>query len=110
MLSVSVRRSVMGAIVAGAIGREPVRFGAMEIARAADAAYEHGDMGRFTGEVSLRGTVAADDGTNVGVVHFAAGARTHWHQHSGGQFLYAVTGRGVCGAAARPATCSRPAT
>ena len=66
----------------------------MEIARAADAAYEHGDTGRFTGEVSLRGTVVADDGTNVGIVHFAAGARTHWHQHSGGQFLYAVTGRG----------------
>ena len=61
----------------------------MEIARAADAAYELGDEGRFTGEVTLRGTITAD-GTNVGVVHFAAGARTHWHQHSGGQFLYAV--------------------
>src|SRR4051812_49505517 len=66
----------------------------MEIARAADASYEHGDTGRFTGEVSLRGTLAADDSTNVGIVTFAAGARTHWHQHSGGQFLYAVTGRG----------------
>jgi len=66
----------------------------MEIARAADASYEHGDTGRFTGEVSLRGTIAAEDGTNVGIVHFAAGARTHWHQHSGGQFLFAVAGRG----------------
>src|SRR3954464_3270305 len=66
----------------------------MEIARAADASYEHGDTGRFTGEVSLRGTLAADDSTNVGIVTFAAGARTHWHQHSGGQFLYAVAGRG----------------
>jgi len=69
----------------------------MEIARAADGTYEHGDAGRFTGEVSLRGTLRADDGTNIGIVHFAAGARTHWHQHAGGQFLYAVTGRGrVC--------------
>jgi len=66
----------------------------MEIARAADASYEHGDTGRFTGEVSLRGTIAAEDGTNVGIVHVAAGARTHWHQHSGGQFLFAVAGRG----------------
>jgi quercetin dioxygenase-like cupin family protein len=66
----------------------------MEIARAADGTYEHGDAGRFTGEVSLRGTLRADDGTNIGIVHFAAGARTHWHQHAGGQFLYAVTGRG----------------
>jgi len=69
----------------------------MEIARATDGTYEHGDAGRFTGEVSLRGTLRADDGTNIGIVHFAAGARTHWHQHAGGQFLYAVTGRGrVC--------------
>ena len=66
----------------------------MEIARAADAAYEHGDTGRFTGEVSLRGTVVATTARTSGIVHFAAGARTHWHQHSGGQFLYAVTGRG----------------
>ncbi len=66
----------------------------MEIARASGSNYEHGDAGRFTGEVSLRGTLRAEDGTNIGVVHFAAGARTHWHQHAGGQFLYAVTGRG----------------
>ena len=66
----------------------------MEIARAADGTYDHGDAARFTGEVSLRGTLRAEDGTNIGVVHFAPGARTHWHQHPGGQFLYAVTGRG----------------
>ena len=30
----------------------------------------------------------------AGIVTFAAGARTHWHQHPGGQFLYAVAGRG----------------
>ena len=66
----------------------------MEIARASGSTYEHGDASRFTGEVWLRGTLRAEDGTNIGVVHFAAGARTHWHQHAGGQFLYALTGRG----------------
>jgi quercetin dioxygenase-like cupin family protein len=66
----------------------------MEIARAADGTYEHGDTGRFTGEVSLRGTLRAENGTNIGIVHFAAGARTHWHHHEGGQFLYAIIGRG----------------
>ena len=66
----------------------------MEISRAADGSYDHGDDARFTGEVSLRGTLRGDDGTNVGIVHFAARARTHWHQHAGGQFLYAVAGRG----------------
>jgi len=66
----------------------------MEIARAKDGMYEHGDAARFTGEVSLRGTLRAGDGTNIGIVHFAPGARTHWHHHAGGQFLYGVTGRG----------------
>jgi len=66
----------------------------MDIAKAPDGTYERGDTGRFTGEVYLRGTLTADDGTNVGVVHFSPGARTHWHRHPGGQFLYAITGRG----------------
>jgi quercetin dioxygenase-like cupin family protein len=66
----------------------------MDIARAANATYEQGDEGRFTGSVLLRGSLRAEDGTNIGVVHFAPGARTHWHQHAGGQFLYAIAGRG----------------
>jgi quercetin dioxygenase-like cupin family protein len=66
----------------------------MEIARASEGTYEQGDAGRFTGHVSLRGTLRAEDGTNIGVVHFAPGARTHWHHHAGGQFLYGVAGRG----------------
>ena len=48
--------------------------------------------GRFTGEVWLRSTLVAEDGTNVGVVHFAPGARTHWHRHPGGQFLAVTDG------------------
>ena len=66
----------------------------METAPAAEGTYEHGDDGRFTGEVWLRRTITADDGTNVGIVHFSPGGRTHWHRHPGGQFLYAVSGRG----------------
>jgi 4-carboxymuconolactone decarboxylase len=66
----------------------------MEISRATAGSYQHGDDARFTGEVSLRATLRSDDGTNIGVVSFAAGARTYWHHHPGGQFLYAVTGRG----------------
>ena len=66
----------------------------MEISAASDGAFERGDDGRFSGEVWLRSTLAAIDGTNVGIVHFSPGARTHWHQHAGGQFLYGVAGRG----------------
>ncbi len=67
----------------------------MDTSRATEATFERGDDGRFSGEVWLRSTTLADDGgTNVGVVHFSPGARTHWHRHPQGQFLYAITGRG----------------
>jgi quercetin dioxygenase-like cupin family protein len=38
--------------------------------------------------------VTAPDSTNVGIVHFAPRARTHWHRHPGGQFLFGLSGRG----------------
>ena len=66
----------------------------MEIAAARDGTFGRGDEQRFTGEVWLRGTLAAADGTDIGVVHFSPGARTRWHRHPGGQFLYGVSGRG----------------
>ena len=66
----------------------------MDIARAEEGTFERGDDGRFAGEVWLRNTVTIDDGTNIGIVHFSPGARTHWHQHPGGQFLYCISGRG----------------
>jgi quercetin dioxygenase-like cupin family protein len=66
----------------------------MDISRATEGTYQPGDAGRFTGAVTLRGTLRAGDGTNIGIVHFAPGARTHWHHHPGGQFLYGVAGRG----------------
>jgi 4-carboxymuconolactone decarboxylase len=66
----------------------------MEISKGSECSFERGDEGRFTGEVWLRSTLSTEDGTNVGVVHFSPGARTHWHRHPGGQFLFGVTGRG----------------
>jgi quercetin dioxygenase-like cupin family protein len=66
----------------------------MDVARASEGTFEGGDTGRFTGEVWLRGTLTAGDGTNIGIVHFSPSARTHWHRHPGGQFLYGVSGRG----------------
>jgi len=66
----------------------------MDVARAAEGSFEHGPACRFTGEVWLRPTLASEDGTNIGVVHFSPGARTHWHRHPGGQFLFGVSGRG----------------
>jgi quercetin dioxygenase-like cupin family protein len=66
----------------------------MEIASGGSGTFERGDDGRFSGEVWLRSTLASDDGTNIGIVHFSPGSRTHWHRHEGGQFLFGISGRG----------------
>ena len=66
----------------------------MRVARSSEALYGEGDEARFTGEVYLRSTLATEDGTNVGIVHFSPRARTRWHRHPGGQFLFGLTGRG----------------
>jgi quercetin dioxygenase-like cupin family protein len=66
----------------------------MRVARGSEGIYGKGDEARFAGEVQLRSTLAAEDGTNVGIVHFSPRARTHWHRHPGGQFLFGLAGRG----------------
>jgi quercetin dioxygenase-like cupin family protein len=66
----------------------------MEISQASEGSFERGDGDRFTGEVWLRSTLTTEDGTNLGVVHFSPTARTHWHRHPGGQFLFGLSGRG----------------
>ena len=67
----------------------------MKIFRAALTEQQGGDPKTFTGEV-VRATVGGDTaGTAVNVyrVEFAPGARTHWHTHSGPQWLFVVEGR-----------------
>src|SRR5689334_5796525 len=67
----------------------------MRIFRAALTSSEGGDPKTFTGEV-IRTTLAGDKaGTPVNVyrVEFSAGSRTHWHTHSGPQWLFVVEGR-----------------
>ncbi len=66
----------------------------MEIANGHQGPYQAGDAPRFTGRVWLSPGLSAPDGTATMVVHFSAGARTHWHTHPGGQVLFGVSGRG----------------
>ena len=56
--------------------------------------YQEGGAARFTGQVWLSPGLPRAGDTGMTVVHFAAGARTHWHAHPGGQLLYGVSGRG----------------
>ncbi|HVD13626.1 MAG TPA: cupin domain-containing protein [Actinomycetota bacterium] len=75
----------------------------MRMARAGDGSYEQGDAGRFTGQVSLSPGLPAPGGIGMTVVHFSAGARTHWHAHPGGQLLFGVSGRGRVRSRGEPA-------
>lgn len=56
------------------------------------------DPSHFSAPVHARdlGSYDAPDGT-VLLVSFPAGARTFWHSHPGGQFLYVTEGRGRVG-------------
>lgn len=67
----------------------------MDVLRSDDASFDKGDAARFTGDVYARyGPDAADEsGITVVVVRFAAGARTFWHSHPGGQCLYILEGK-----------------
>lgn len=68
----------------------------MDVQKGDDAPYEKGDAARFTGDVHIRyGPSAAEMvGRGVVVVSFQPGARTFWHSHPGGQFLYVLHGKG----------------
>jgi quercetin dioxygenase-like cupin family protein len=66
----------------------------MEIADGHRESYQQGDAARFSGQVWLSPGLSAPQGAGMTVVHFGAGARTHWHRHPGGQLLYVVSGRG----------------
>jgi quercetin dioxygenase-like cupin family protein len=66
----------------------------MDVVTAGEGPYQEGDAARFTGRVWLSPGLSTPGGTGMTVVHFSAGARTHWHAHPGGQLLYGVSGRG----------------
>src|SRR5699024_3883990 len=56
-----------------------------------------GPADSFTGDVYLDGIRGAMDGSrlNMAHVHFAPGARTHWHSHPVGQTLFCTDGSGL---------------
>jgi quercetin dioxygenase-like cupin family protein len=64
----------------------------------------------FTGAVFID-TVAAPSGesrVSASSVHFAPGARTHWHTHPNGQTIYVLEGIGLAQCRGRPVEVIRP--
>lgn len=66
----------------------------MQIELGTGGSYDEAGPQKMTGNAWIRTTVTAPDGTNVYIVSFSPDARTHWHRHPGGQFLYCISGRG----------------
>jgi quercetin dioxygenase-like cupin family protein len=56
----------------------------------------------FTGLVYADPVLAGEEGVAVNSVFFAPGARTYWHSHESGQFLYVVSGSGLIRAETSP--------
>ena len=50
----------------------------------------------FTGSAQRHDLIAVDDPPSGAIlVRFEPGARTHWHRHPDGQYLYVVDGQGL---------------
>jgi quercetin dioxygenase-like cupin family protein len=65
----------------------------METLDLGEATGRPGDPQYFSGPVTLRAVPEDLDPVKLIRVEFAAGARTHWHTHSGVQLLFVAEGR-----------------
>ena len=65
------------------------------VSRALPSAPSTVETKTFTGHVWRDGVLPKSDGVGVADVHFAPGARSFWHTHSGGQLLLIVSGQGI---------------
>jgi quercetin dioxygenase-like cupin family protein len=64
----------------------------------------------FTGTVLIDTVAIPSDGSRLSAsnVHFAPGARTHWHTHPNGQTIYVLEGLGLCQPQGGPVEMIRP--
>ena len=68
----------------------------MKTARLSQTDAVAADSAHFTGDVRRHDLVIVDDPPSSALlVRFAPGARTHWHQHPDGQYLYVLEGAGL---------------
>jgi quercetin dioxygenase-like cupin family protein len=64
----------------------------------------------FTGTVYIDTVAAPSDASRLAAanVHFAPGARTHWHTHPHGQTIQIIEGVGLCQCRGEPVEVIRP--
>ena len=69
----------------------------MQVVSTRDMETRRGPGNWFTGDVWMETTSIPEPGAGLFRVLFEPGARTNWHTHPEGQFLYVVTGAGRAG-------------
>jgi quercetin dioxygenase-like cupin family protein len=69
----------------------------MQVVSSRDMETRRGPGDWFTGDVWLETTSVPKPGAGLFRVLFEPGARTNWHTHPEGQFLFVVTGAGRAG-------------
>jgi quercetin dioxygenase-like cupin family protein len=69
----------------------------MQVVSSRDMETRRGPEDWFTGGVWLESTNVPRPGAGMFRVFFESGARTNWHTHPEGQFLFVVTGSGRAG-------------
>lgn len=74
----------------------------MQIVPSRDMETRRGPEDWFTGDVWLESTNVPKPGAGLFRVLFEPGARTNWHTHPEGQFLFVVTGAGRAGTEGGP--------
>lgn len=67
----------------------------MRVTRISEEATSPGGGDNFIGEVRVQPVVTPDEGLDIVVVRFSAGARTYLHAHEAPQVLHCVAGKGV---------------
>ncbi len=67
----------------------------MKVHHVTPEAASNGGTEYFIGEVKVQPVVTPDQGIDIIVVRFSAGARTYLHSHTAPQVLHCMEGRGI---------------
>ncbi|MHA6908142.1 (R)-mandelonitrile lyase [Ralstonia pseudosolanacearum] len=91
-----MKHVLAAAASAASIASAPVAADSIEIRHSGDVQAVAGQPGNFTGNSEVRALLPPNESTraSVGLVDFAAGARTTWHSHPAGQLLIVTAGKG----------------
>jgi quercetin dioxygenase-like cupin family protein len=74
----------------------------MQVVSSRDMETRRGPGDWFTGDVWMQAASVPQPGAGIFRVLFEPGARTNWHTHPEGQFLFVVTGSGRAGSEGGP--------